>query len=35
MEELDRILVTKDTPITAQNIESMKYLRACLKEAMR
>ena len=34
-EEIDRVLETKDTPITAAKLEDMKYLRACIKEAMR
>ncbi|XP_068083402.1 probable cytochrome P450 49a1 isoform X2 [Anabrus simplex] len=34
-QELKRILPSKDQTITAQNLEDMKYLKACIKESMR
>ncbi|XP_068083623.1 probable cytochrome P450 49a1 [Anabrus simplex] len=34
-EELKRILPRKDQEITANNLEDMKYLKACLKETAR
>ncbi|XP_068083405.1 probable cytochrome P450 49a1 isoform X1 [Anabrus simplex] len=34
-EELKRILPSKDQQITANNLEDMKYLKACLKETAR
>ncbi|XP_068083411.1 probable cytochrome P450 49a1 isoform X2 [Anabrus simplex] len=34
-EELKRILPRKDQEITANNLEDMKYLKACLKETSR
>ncbi|XP_068083403.1 probable cytochrome P450 49a1 [Anabrus simplex] len=34
-EELKRVLPSKDQQITANNLEDMKYLRACLKETSR
>lgn len=34
-EELKTILPNKDTPLTAENMKNMPYLRACIKEGLR
>lgn len=34
-EELLKILPEKDSPLTAENMKNMPYLRACIKEAQR
>jgi len=34
-QEIDRELETKDTRLTAQKLQNMRYLRACIKESMR
>ncbi|XP_068083408.1 probable cytochrome P450 49a1 [Anabrus simplex] len=34
-QELKTVLPSKDQTITAQNLEDMKYLKACIKESMR
>ncbi|XP_067001961.2 probable cytochrome P450 49a1 [Anabrus simplex] len=33
--ELESILPSKDQPLTAKNLEDMKYMKACIKESMR
>jgi len=33
--DIDRELPTKNTTVTAAKLENLKYLRACIKEAMR
>lgn len=34
-EELDRVIPDKDKPITKDQMEQLKYVRACVKETMR
>lgn len=34
-EELDRVIPDKSKPITKEQMEELKYLRACIKETMR
>lgn len=34
-EEIMKVLPSKDTPLTAESMKNMPYLRACMKESMR
>jgi len=34
-QELKRVMPNPDSPITAEMLNEMKYLRACIKEGMR